>query len=325
MKVLLFLPYFGKFPNYFKLYLHTASANYSIDWLLITDDKSDYNFPKNVKVIYKSFEDIRNLIQTKFDFKICLDRPHKLCDFKPAYGYIFEEYLTNVDYWGHCDPDLIWGNFSTLLDFNELSKYEKVCYLGHLTFYKNTILNNRRFMLFLKGEERYKKVFSNPIGFAFDEKFNYSINSIFKENGIPILAQNNVADIDPYHTNFRLSLYNINKNTYTLDSVKKQIFVWENGHLFRFYFNSGILIKEEFLYIHLQKRSMTLNFDSNFPNQILITHDGFYELEEPINEENFHSYYKFKWFNTQYFKVKWNSFLYKLKFSSYFYGFQKHI
>ena len=54
--------------------------------------------PKNVKVIKSTFEDIRNIIQSKFDFKIILDQPYKLCDYKPSYGYVFEEYIKEYDF-----------------------------------------------------------------------------------------------------------------------------------------------------------------------------------------------------------------------------------
>ena len=42
--------------------------------------------------------------------QVTLDRPYKLCDFKPAYGFIFGEYLKEYDYWGHCDIDIVWGD-----------------------------------------------------------------------------------------------------------------------------------------------------------------------------------------------------------------------
>ena len=40
-----------------------------------------------------TFNELRKLIQSKFDFEISLEKPYKLCDFRPAYGFLFEEYL----------------------------------------------------------------------------------------------------------------------------------------------------------------------------------------------------------------------------------------
>lgn len=325
MKTVLILPYFGKFPNYFNLHLHTIKANPTMQWLLFTDDKTNYNFPSNVTVVSISFEEIQQLFQSKFDFKIALDSPFKLCDFRPAFGYVLQEYLKDYDYWGHCDPDILWGNFNALIDFNALSTFDKIFCFGHLTFYKNTTQNNQRFLLPIAGEERYKKVFSHPIGFAFDEKFTKSINSLYQENNIPIFLDNLVADVDSYHTNMRLTTYNPLTNSYSLEPIKKQLFVWEEGSLYRYHIDNGMLVKKEFLYIHLQKRKMNEHFNLTFPNRILISYDSFTELNEPITIANFNRHYKSSGFNKQYFKVKWNSFKYKLQFKDYFYGSKKNI
>lgn len=100
--------YFGKLPNYFELWLESCKYNETINFLLFTDDKTEYDYPDNVTVIYTSFENIKSQIQSKFDFKISLERPYKLCDYRPAYGYIFNEYLKEYDFWGHCDLDVIF-------------------------------------------------------------------------------------------------------------------------------------------------------------------------------------------------------------------------
>ena len=58
-----------------------------------------------------NLEAIKQQVQKMFDFPIYLDHPYKLCDYKPAYGYIFPEYTKGYDYWGHCDmTDCIFGN-----------------------------------------------------------------------------------------------------------------------------------------------------------------------------------------------------------------------
>lgn len=42
--------------------------------------------------------DFRNKIQSKFDFKISLERAYKICDFRPAYSYIFQEELEKYQF-----------------------------------------------------------------------------------------------------------------------------------------------------------------------------------------------------------------------------------
>ena len=53
------IPYFGKLPAGFKMWLLSCSANDTIDWILYTDDYTEYDYPNNVKVHYCSYEDIK--------------------------------------------------------------------------------------------------------------------------------------------------------------------------------------------------------------------------------------------------------------------------
>ena len=326
MKIVLILPYFGNFPNYFNLHLKTIECNKNIHWLFITNDNSNYDFPENVTVINTTFNEIQAQFQSHFDFKICLETPFKLCDFRPAFGLVFQPYIKDFDFWGHCDPDILWGNFNNFINAIAPEKYDKIFTFGHLSLYKNEEKNNLRFLENINNQERYKTVFSHPIGFAFDEKFNKSINTIYKNNKYAMLLQNVAADIDSYHTNFRLSIYNYETNKYFFDGINKQLFTWENGAVYRYVYTKNKTIeKQEFLYIHLQKRSMNLNFNPNFSVKILIMQDEFLILNEEITALNFHKYYKPKWYNKQFFKVKYNSFKYKLRHKSYFYGSNKNV
>ena len=88
MKSIAFIiPYFGKLPYYFDLWLHTCKANPDIIWFVFTDDKTEYKYPQNVKVRYIEFDEMVCRIKTYFDFQINLNEPYRLCDFKPT-GHI---------------------------------------------------------------------------------------------------------------------------------------------------------------------------------------------------------------------------------------------
>ena len=69
---------------------------------------------------------MQKLSSRKLGFEVYLERPYKCCDLKPAYGVIFEEYLTAYSYWGHCDFDLIFGDlqyFAPLTNKNKVYEY----------------------------------------------------------------------------------------------------------------------------------------------------------------------------------------------------------
>ena len=74
MKTIAFiLPYFGKLPNNFDLWLKSCRYNETIDFLVFTDDKTAFKYPKNVKVFYCSFQEIKVRIQENFQFKINIE------------------------------------------------------------------------------------------------------------------------------------------------------------------------------------------------------------------------------------------------------------
>ena len=101
-KILLIIPYFGQFNNYFSLFLESCRNNPTVNWLILTDDTTPYSYPNNVKVVYTTLSEIKSRIEKKLGFDIKLDTPYKLCDFKPTYGYVFDEYLKGYAFWGYC-------------------------------------------------------------------------------------------------------------------------------------------------------------------------------------------------------------------------------
>lgn len=265
-KIVLISCYFGAFPSYFPLFLKSCQENNTIDFLIFTDNQ--YNeLPKNVGFIKTTFEEIGSVIQSKFNFKITLDQPYKLCDYKPAYGYIFEKHIQDYDFWGYCDLDLIFGNLRKYLTEEKLEQYDKLYQLGHLTLYKNNKKNNRRFML--DNSPSYKESFTTKIITVFDE--SNGIQKIYSSHKIPVYLGRDYADITPKHAQFRLSdafiEVPITKNNY-----KHQVFAYENGHIYRYYVENNKILKDEFAYIHMQKRKMTFNGESG---DYYITNKGF--------------------------------------------------
>ncbi len=242
-KYALISTYFGKFPIHFNLWLKSAAANKDIDFLIIGDCDTDNLelFPDNVSFISMTFEELKSRIQSKFDFDIVLDKPYKLCDYKPAYGYIFEEYIADYDYWGHIDIDTILGNLNKFMPENE---YQKIYKFGHLCLYRNTYENNRRFME--PAGQNYKNVFSTSFITVFDEL--PGMNKKFDLLGIEQYSSNDFADIARRRLNFTLNSEICRKN------YKYQIFYYENGRILRAYYDGGKINTDEFNYIHFSHR-----------------------------------------------------------------------
>lgn len=284
------VPYFGRFPDSFKLFLKTCSHNRDFNWLIITDDERHFDYPPNVKLVYVSFEKLKSIVSSKFDFNVALDNPYKLCDFKPAYGYIFEEFITDFAFWGHCDIDIVLGDLSFFL--NELFKenYDKMFCLGHMIIYKNNTENNRLFMTEYSGELLYKKVFSTSEICWFDEvyKDDRNINNIF-------LTLNRKVFQEDYSINFKVLPTEFIRTIYCPGSAEEKghyideeginaLYFWDQGHIYRVYEKDNQLHKEEFMYIHLQKRKMQLDKKVLSERSFKIVPNRFLVLEHlPIN------------------------------------------
>lgn len=194
------VPYFGKFPDLFPVWLHSCKNNSSVDWLILTDDQRCFDYPKNVKVVYTSFDAVRERLQRLFDFQINLEKPYQLCDFKIAYGLAFADYLQDYDFWGFCDVDMIWGNIRHFLTEEVLDTYDKIGYQGHSTLFRNREDINNLFREKIGDESVYPLLQTSENSFT-DEDF---INRLFDHKQIPYYQKKTFANLSPFVYNFKL-------------------------------------------------------------------------------------------------------------------------
>ena len=168
--IVLIVAYFGAFPNYITAWLKTCRNNPTINWLVITDNTIECGIPENVKFINIAFEELRKKIQKKYPFYISLNSPYKLCDFKPAYGEIFQDEIKGYDFWGHCDMDLLWGDLRCFITDEVLSSYDRLFLHGHLVIYRNSPEINGwyRTLKPIDPNHTYEKIFSINDNYAFD-------------------------------------------------------------------------------------------------------------------------------------------------------------
>lgn len=269
-KIALIMPYFGKFPNYFELWLKSASYNETIDFYIFTDIEYDKYLPKNVHIVNMTFDEIKKRAQSIVDFSIVLNDYYKLCDYKPAYGLIFSDYLEEYDFWGHCDPDIIWGNIRNFLTEDILNEYDRVFTFGHLSVYRNnnTINNSFKYNKQDVGHDKYISTYEDAFKTSyichFDEWGGYSRYAELK--GINQYDERPFADIDAT----RFAFYTSDVN----DKVG-QVFSYKLGELIGYWIENGVIKSKEYAYIHLQKRSMQLNIGKNEMEKFLIVPNKF--------------------------------------------------
>ncbi|MDA3733171.1 hypothetical protein PBV87_16970 [Niameybacter massiliensis] len=316
-RIAFIIPYFGKFNNYFELFLKSCEYNKEIaDWIIFTDDKMQYNYPSNVIVHHISFDEMRNKITKKINFEISLNKPYKLCDYRVAYGYIFQEYLKEYSYWGYCDTDMIFGDIQKFINKQILDNcYDKLFIYGHCTIYKNESSINTKFMLPYKEKLRYQEVFKNPNNCSFDEEFKSSINNIFDEYDLKVFKEQYQANIYTKYSYFKLTYWDFEKAKYTNKDYKDKLFIWDKGKLFMYYKDKkGNLKHKEFMYIHLQSRKMQNDIkEIKGLNNFKIVPNKFEELEyNQINSERY-SHIRKKYFNLHYIKLRIQNLNVKIK------------
>lgn len=297
-KYVVFCPYFGNFPNNFRLWLKSCSFNKNFKFIVFSDNKVDCVLPENVELYNLSFYEFKKKVQEKFDFKISLETPYKLCDYKPLYGFVFEELLGNCDYWGFCDMDLIFGD---LKKFLPEEPYDKISNLGHFCLFKNTKLVRESFMLNSSSRINYKDILSSSVHFGFDEIGDYGINSILKENNFKIYPfELNVADVDCRSDDMTLVKF-INDRFCFFKG--KRIFSFKKGKIVEHLNRKNEVLNNEYAYIHFQKRKMNVLVDENVDSFIIAPHS--FEKYTDINNKIITIYQKRKkLFNKVWFEFK---------------------
>jgi hypothetical protein len=163
--------YFGKLPWYFNYFVHSCRFNSTVDFFIISDDKTwTGELPGNVKIINNTLEEISDLASIKLDTPVNITYGYKLCDFKPAYGLIFSDILKYYDFWGHCDIDIIFGNIRDFITDDILNEHDLISVRhdwlsGCFLLYKN----NDKLNTLFKFSKDYKKVFCSDKHYCFDE------------------------------------------------------------------------------------------------------------------------------------------------------------
>lgn len=171
LKIVIIIPYFGKLPFWMPFFLESCKSNSSINWAIITDHKYDLPVPINVNFIYQSYSTYCDLVSDKLKINFRPSNTYKLCDIKPALGYIHNDLIKDYDFWGFGDLDLIYGDLRSYFTEYRLSKKSLFSTMatrvsGHLCLIRNNTQLNCAFM----RVRNWKLIFEDHKHHAFDEK-----------------------------------------------------------------------------------------------------------------------------------------------------------
>jgi len=170
IKICVISVWFGQWPSYFPYFLKTCVSNKFIDWIIVSDQEIQGGASENLSFIKMTKQSFVETASKKLGFDINLKSPYKLCDFKPAFGKIFEDLLSPYQYWGYCDIDLVFGDikkhFDILMDEEPdiISGYHNFM-AGPFSLYHNSPAINNLF----RDCTDHQQILQYPVHRAFDE------------------------------------------------------------------------------------------------------------------------------------------------------------
>ena len=189
------------------------------------------------------FDDLATRIRRFFDFHISLERPYKLCDFRPAFGDIFADELAGYDFWGHSDLDVIFGRIRDLLPATAFEA-DKILFNGSFSLYRNNPEAAGCYRHEV-GKVTYRDAMTTPAAMHFDEWAG--IYYIVEDLGVPAWQEDVFFDI---------SFRRYRTRAETPPGRDPRRYAWEQGEVCEYRLERGRPVRRAALLIHLQKRVM---------------------------------------------------------------------
>ncbi|NMZ29812.1 hypothetical protein HBO40_19405 [Pseudomonas protegens] len=142
-RILFLMPYFGRWPFWMPFFLESCRRNPDIDWLFFSDCGTPDNLPPNVKLESMSFSEYCALVSRRLEIDFVPNAAYKLCDIRPAMGYIHIDRLEGYDFWAFGDIDLVYGDLRAYFTADRLAGYDLFStherrVAGHLCLIRNT-------------------------------------------------------------------------------------------------------------------------------------------------------------------------------------------
>jgi len=134
--------WFGPFPAWHDLYLRTCAANPTVQWVIFHDAPAPKRRSENVRFVHLTKEDFVCRISRVLNRPFVLTSGHKACDFKPAFGAIFADFLADFSFWGYNDSDLFWGDIRHFITEELLANHDiitgcRTSIVGQFTLFRN--------------------------------------------------------------------------------------------------------------------------------------------------------------------------------------------
>lgn len=218
-KICILMPYFGVWPFWIDLYFQSCKFNEDIDWFFFSDCGKRDIFPNNVYYHEISFDEYKKIVSEKLKINFNPSSAYKICDIRPAFGFIHEDIIANYDFWGFGDLDLLYGDLREFYTEELLSKYDVFSnhatrISGHLSLFRNNVLTKYAYLKI----KNWEALFSDKKHFAVDER---AFSKVFlKHKNLPLKVRN-----------FLNKLYPLNRKAFFYESytTPNGCIKWKDG------------------------------------------------------------------------------------------------
>lgn len=168
--IMLVCPYFGGLPGWFPYFVESCRYNPTINFCIYSDAEPPADLPDNLEMKKMTFADYNAHVRDRLQISFDQARLYKLCDLKPATGYLHEDVFEGYDFWGYCDIDLIFGDIRAFLTPEVLShdviSTHAVRTAGHFSIFRNTKEYRNAFM----NCKNWKEIYEDPKNHRFSER-----------------------------------------------------------------------------------------------------------------------------------------------------------
>ena len=188
--ILMITVFFGSWPKWMPAFLESCRLNADIEWLLLGKPSLSQNLPANVRFQPMELSEFLERARTATGFNVEKGREKSCfsqCDLRPAYGRMFEDYISGYDFWGYYDIDILWGRIRKFFPNKIFSEYSMISSMrhrmsGYFAFYRNTPEVNDFFL----GVRDCQLWLESPTYNSFDELLiTNHIRSLIAEDRLP--------------------------------------------------------------------------------------------------------------------------------------------
>ena len=169
-KLVLIVPYFGQPVKWLDFFLASCAANPGVDWLLVSDFDIQHR-PANVMHLKVALPAYLDFIQRKLELQLDWGHAYKLCDLKPALGYLHHDVTRDYEFWGYSDIDLVYGDllapYGPLMDEFDIISSHTYLLAGHLAVYRTM----EETLTLFSRHGAWREKFAKNENVHFDEKY----------------------------------------------------------------------------------------------------------------------------------------------------------